>query len=420
METGKSCGPTGGPGRPGALLFGVVTILLLAVGACDTHEPGGFAGPAAVQEWDSAGVRIVQSGPEVLETWLPWTVDTVPELEIGDGFGTAAVAFHQIRGMVTTPGGDILVVDQGSGELRWFDESGADLRVRGGPGDGPGDFQSPELIPQQPGDSALIFDQRLRRFTWVAWDGSGLRVQPMPSGGPPLLAGAPAAAKDERVAFRTQGGNLQGEGLVDAPLSVRWVDLVRSTVDTIAHYDNHFLVFRRSGRALPTILDAPFEPAGLVAVRPAGLIVEGSRAFGLRYLDDAGRLSGIARVDAPGRPVDEEALQRLARDWSATEEGARELLRVLEPLDLSDTVPAFQSLMVDRLGWAWAELFRLDEADPSRWLVFDPEGVARGVIDLPEGLEVFEIGEGHILGRWEDDLGVEYVRRYRLERSQEP
>ncbi|MEX2529374.1 MAG: hypothetical protein WD960_01260 [Gemmatimonadota bacterium] len=39
------------------------------------------------------------------------------------------------------------------------------------------------------------------------------------------------------------------------------------------------------------------------------------------------------------------------------------------------------------------------------------------MIDLPRGLEVHEIGESHILGHWEDELGVEHVRRYALDRE---
>ncbi|MEX2529373.1 MAG: hypothetical protein WD960_01255 [Gemmatimonadota bacterium] len=335
-----------------------LAIGLSVLGGCAEDGPRGAAGSVGFQEWDSAGVRVVESSGEALETFLPWTVDTLPDLEIGHLFGEASTQFHRIGGITSAPGGEVVVVDGGSAELRWFAASGEARLALGGEGDGPGDFRAPRLIRQFAGDSLLIFDQIPRRFTWVAKDGSGHRAQPMPSGGPPLLAGAPVAAKDERVAFRTGGGNFQGEGLVDAPLSVRWVDLVRSTVDTIAHYGNHSLVFRRSGRALPTILAAPFEPAGLVAVRPEGLIVEGSRPFELRYLDDTGRLSGIARVDAPGRPVDSEARDRLARDWSASESG-----------------PNSSSACWNR--WTFRRWSR--RSNPSSWIGWDGRGPSSSV-----------------------------------------
>jgi hypothetical protein len=89
---------------------------------------------------------------------------------------------------------------------------------------------------------------------------------------------------------------------------------------------------------------------------------------------------------------------------------------MFELLELPEVVPAFQDLRVDHLGWYWANLFQPDEGGPSEWLVFDPEGRAQGIIELPRELEVHDIGEDYILGRWTDQLGVEYVRRHALDR----
>jgi hypothetical protein len=72
---------------------------------------------------------------------------------------------------------------------------------------------------------------------------------------------------------------------------------------------------------------------------------------------------------------------------------------------------------VDHLGWYWAERFRPGPDDPSRWLVFDPDGRARGVVELPRDLEVHDIGENWILGLRIGEDGVETVRRHRLDRS---
>lgn len=50
-------------------------------------------------------------------------------------------------------------------------------------------------------------------------------------------------------------------------------------------------------------------------------------------------------------------------------------------------------------------------------MVFDSTGVARGTVDLRKDLEIHDIGRNYVLGRWQDSLRVEYVRRYRLDRS---
>jgi hypothetical protein len=46
--------------------------------------------------------------------------------------------------------------------------------------------------------------------------------------------------------------------------------------------------------------------------------------------------------------------------------------------------------------------------------VFDPEGVWLGTVEVPPGLRIYEIGPDYMLGRWDDELGVEHIRSYRL------
>ena len=52
----------------------------------------------------------------------------------------------------------------------------------------------------------------------------------------------------------------------------------------------------------------------------------------------------------------------------------------------------------------------------SLWTVFDPEGRVLGFVETPEGLWIWEIGEDYILGRADDELGVESVQLWPLER----
>jgi len=93
--------------------------------------------------------------------------------------------------------------------------------------------------------------------------------------------------------------------------------------------------------------------------------------------------------------------------------------RIFDLMELPSAPPAFQAVQVDRLGWYWTELFDTDEGGPSVWLVFDPAGRAHGMITLPAALEVWVIGGDYVLGRWTDELGVEYVRRYGLDRQRD-
>ena len=50
------------------------------------------------------------------------------------------------------------------------------------------------------------------------------------------------------------------------------------------------------------------------------------------------------------------------------------------------------------------------------WTLFDPEGVRAGRLTLPERFNPVEIGPDYILGVGWDEMNVEYVRMYGLER----
>lgn len=86
-------------------------------------------------------------------------------------------------------------------------------------------------------------------------------------------------------------------------------------------------------------------------------------------------------------------------------------------MPLPEIMPAFQSLLVDDLGWLWAELYRPVETDQPEWMVFDPEGRAHGILKTPKGLRIYHIGRDFVLGSWRDELDVDHVRRHRLRRN---
>ena len=83
-----------------------------------------------------------------------------------------------------------------------------------------------------------------------------------------------------------------------------------------------------------------------------------------------------------------------------------------------DTLPAFDDVIDDALGDTWIQTFRSPaDTGPERWIVLGPEGAARGTVLLPSGIDVYEIGEDWILGRWTDDFDVEHVRVWGLDRG---
>lgn len=81
-------------------------------------------------------------------------------------------------------------------------------------------------------------------------------------------------------------------------------------------------------------------------------------------------------------------------------------------MPLVEFYPAFSRILADGLGYLWVQ-----ERWSSVWTVFDPEGRVQGLVEMPSALGVFEIGEGYILGRSRDELGVESVQLWVLDRG---
>ena len=86
---------------------------------------------------------------------------------------------------------------------------------------------------------------------------------------------------------------------------------------------------------------------------------------------------------------------------------------------LPETYPAYAAAMSDLADHLWVREFSLPGEEPGNpvWTVFDPDGQVLGYVETPAGLQIFEIGEDYILGHATDDLGVEYVQVWSLERS---
>ena len=118
----------------------------------------------------------------------------------------------------------------------------------------------------------------------------------------------------------------------------------------------------------------------------------------------------------PTRPVTEADISRYWDDELADAQGrtVEILKRARDWMVFPEAFPAFSSLLSDDRGRVWAEIYPLLHADERRWLVFEA-GRAVGEVRVPAAFRVMAVGEDHLAGVWTDDLGVEFVRIYRLD-----
>ena len=101
-----------------------------------------------------------------------------------------------------------------------------------------------------------------------------------------------------------------------------------------------------------------------------------------------------------------------------SEERRTRVAEVAKNVPLVDAFPAFGAVLGDALGHLWVAEFKRpgDDYPGTLWIVFDADGRILGLVETPEIVTVFEIGEDYILGEATDDLGVEYVRVWGLVR----
>lgn len=91
--------------------------------------------------------------------------------------------------------------------------------------------------------------------------------------------------------------------------------------------------------------------------------------------------------------------------------------RVLQPLTIPDVEPAYRFVRVTYDGDLWIRE-PMDSDDSSwRWNVLDSIGCPKAKLETPLGFDLHEIGSDYVLGRWENEDGVNFIRQYTLNKT---
>ena len=96
-------------------------LALGAAPACAEREPD------PVIEVDSAGVRIVESRAPAWPPGTQWRVNSEPVFRLGDAGDDPSSSFFRILDVALLAGGEVIVVDGGSAEVRRYDAAGRHL-----------------------------------------------------------------------------------------------------------------------------------------------------------------------------------------------------------------------------------------------------------------------------------------------------
>ena len=400
-------------------MVAAVTALAPLAGA-RSQETEGPTGIRSVIR-DSAGIRIIENARPPEGSRLDWRLGPEPLVSIGSMAGEDPYLFDRVFGAAVLSDGRILIGDAGTKELRVFDRSGSHLETWGGEGEGPGEFEAaarPWALALLPGDSIIRWEywypeltvfgpdgEFARRFTperarWDNWDRRS-HLRPI------------TVSRDGLILAR------QDDVYFD-PVKVEVWDATGKLRGSLGAHPGREAIRRGDDEPEPVMFGR------YVRMQPWGdlFIIGTNHRYEFRAFALDGSLARIVRMDHVQRePTKDHIEAYIADDLSRIPRERRDqraqATRNLRSMPVAEHLPAFGGVRGDdALGHLWVYEYEVpgEELPGTLFNVFDPEGRVLGFFEIPEGMGILEIGADYILARVENDLGVQSVQKWPLER----
>lgn len=363
-----------------------------------------------------------------------------PEVRIGS-VDDSAYAFGYVRSLAVGPSGNVFSLHLNGSSVRVWSPDGKPAGTIGRKGDGPGEFQTPLALGFF-GDTLWVMDVRAYRASYFTADGTFLGTS-----APKLNLGT-GDASPPRPSQPLRDGTWHGavpafsDGIARGKITETphvHMDGAGTVLDTV--WNQHWrttdilALLNKDGRG-GMYSSQPFGDATLSRVlEDGGMVVAEDRVpdhadgatFSVTRLSPSG--DTLWRSDLPytPAPLDPARADSAAAAWAKT---SMQFMSRIRP-DLTEAglaeeyraamyVPPFEpflkGLVVASDGSIW---LRRHEATPDgvEWWVLDDQGRPAGRIVMPEGLRVMAIHGDDVWGVETDDMDVNYIVRYRVERG---
>ena len=418
--------------RRAAVVFTGLSCFAIACQPDDTR----VGGPGTVIVQDSAGIEIVESGAPAWDG-DGWRIAGTPSVVIGRVSGDERYLFGEVAGAVVLRDGRIAVLDGQAALIRVYSPEGEYIEDWGGRGEGPGEFAGrPRHIFPYRGDSILveqfaydgssIFDDR-GRFgravapeMWLVFHNDRGSLGFDPSTAPartcctlwgPLPDGAFLGSYSDMIP-------LTGSGTIRGSVMAAIVPDSGGAPESVG-------VFKGGQYHFPegSVAELQFQFRFSMAVGPDGYFVTEGDSYSIDDYDVSGRLRRIIRLARGPRPVTDDvkaAHEARLREQTLPED--EEWLQWQLSVSYPSHLPTSEWLRADSEGNVWARQEKYGAAagvaDPemSEFFIFGADGRHLGVVELPANLEVYQIGADFLLAKMRDDLDVDYVHLYRIEK----
>lgn len=368
---------------------------------------------------DSAGVRIVVADGVLDERGfpaiqLPDKVDT-----IGAGLEEDVYQFTHIRGVVLT-GNGVLVADQLSREIRYFDRQGSFLASLGGEGEGPGEFEELTWMRRREDGILVAWDGKASRLTSIIIGDSTLSfLSSHPLNVIPWKAQAMGVVGVDRLLLVGPGpdspapvlGRVNSGELVVGVAS----EEILPEMHRLATVPSRPAYFSKDSR----IVQVPFTVLPDYVVGSEFVWLGNGWNGEIRKVHLDGTVRTILRFPPRGPVTDDDVAKFMESDIEshpARERSQRR--RLLNQVPMPKNLPAFDRLILDDGERLWVGGYSSGSSSFAPWHIFDSDGCPIARVVIPARFRVLAIGHGRIAVSARDRLGVERVLLYAL--AEEP
>jgi hypothetical protein len=357
------------------------------------------------QSRDSVGIVIAEHH-DFTDAVLAVRLSSALRLQLGAIDAPTAEVFGRVIGAFELSDGTIVVGDGQALQIRAFDQAGRHLWTAGGPGGGPGEFESLRSLWPFPGDSILAVGRlKAQVFSSDGRYGREWPIRPLNQAtGVPFIEGV--LADGMVVARASLLGVDNGSGLQRPPVVHYVMDRNGQLLWGLGTFPGSDMLLGAmelpgpDGRMIEASTVQPVRMARETLVTAAGniVVVADQAHFQLRVFSPTSSLLAVISADVP-----------LVSPNRALYQGRPE-----DPLP--PTLPAFGAILLDATGsrlWVQGYFPDYDDRIP-KWWIFGLTGELLGQAELPKGFRPSQIAGETVIGIYADELGVEYVEKRTL------
>ena len=373
---------------------------------------------------DSAGIRLVLNAFPSAEDVPHWIVGQEPRVEIGVVDGADEYQLFDVSDAVVQSDNGLVVANRGTHELRFYDGRGRYLRSVGGEGDGPGEFRGLQFVDRFSGDSLLAFDGRHLRASVFDRQGRFIRSYSLNSPTNPSRPSLVGVLSGGSIVIRENHPYIAGlapTGPDRAPVPLFLSDPNGEGRDTLGVYPGvETFVLALPAERWMSVRPVTFGRRLTTAIADDRIAIAGTDSFAIRIYGSDGELRQTVRQRRVLVPIEAADITRFNDSvLSAVEDPrSRQFYReMFELMPKHETFPALASIQFDRIGNLWVEEYRQPGDQRSIWQVFDQDGHLVARVQIPIELQVLDIGPAYLMGVVRDELGVERILLYALDKA---